>query len=287
MSEHRLNFVKSAQRVLEVLEYFDDERSSATVTDISRALSYPQSSTSVLLRCLRELGFLYYNRFHRTYRPTARAALLGCWAEGGVYRGGKMLDLADAICASTGQTVALSTGNVDYVIHHLHVVRGTAADALPVRSGDLEPFLHSPQGSLVLSSYPDAQARLALHRLNSDEEDPELRVSIADKLKEYQLLRQRGWAISVNEQNDGRGIVAVFLPRAKGGDRMVLSIIATADVMEARGEEFLQIILDERNRVFDHPSEEMVPARSPTSDVVSFSDARLARNASAGHRKAS
>ena len=49
--------IKSAQRVLEVLEYFTHDREEATVMDIARAMGYPQSSTSELLSrttaCLR------------------------------------------------------------------------------------------------------------------------------------------------------------------------------------------------------------------------------------------
>src|SRR5579864_6351280 len=107
MAAPQSHVVKSARRVLEVLEYFDAENPSATVGDISKKLHYPQSSTSILLRCLRDLGFLYYNRTTRKYRPTSRSALLGCWAEGGAYRGGRMLDLLDAVAKRVGETVVL------------------------------------------------------------------------------------------------------------------------------------------------------------------------------------
>ena len=50
--------VKSAARVFEVLEYFDRIRRAATVMEIARTLDYPQSSTSVLLRSMVELGYL-------------------------------------------------------------------------------------------------------------------------------------------------------------------------------------------------------------------------------------
>src|SRR5262245_13976611 len=96
------HLVKCAQRVLAYIEYFNVDRPTATVTDISRALSYPQSSTSVLLRCLRAMGYLYYNRGDRTYRPTARVPLLGCWAEEGNFRGGRMVDLVDTIADRVG-----------------------------------------------------------------------------------------------------------------------------------------------------------------------------------------
>lgn len=78
--------IKSAHRVLEILEYFDQDRRVATVMEMSRTLNYPQSSTSELLRCLTRLGYLHYNRVRRTYSPTARVALLGAWVKPSLFR---------------------------------------------------------------------------------------------------------------------------------------------------------------------------------------------------------
>src|SRR3546814_12145725 len=69
--------VKSAGRALQILEYFDDARREANMIDISRALHYPESSTSILLRSLVALGYLDYDRRKRTYRPNSRVRLLG------------------------------------------------------------------------------------------------------------------------------------------------------------------------------------------------------------------
>jgi DNA-binding IclR family transcriptional regulator len=248
MTKKQAHIVKSAKRVLEVLEYFDRDHPVATVMDISRALSYPQSSTSVLLRCLKELGYLYFNRYDRTYRPTARVALLGSWVGDGVYRAGKVLTLVDRISERLGETVVLSSG-VDHTLHHLHVVRGVSPNAVSIKTGQIEPLLHSAAGELLMASYPDQQIRLALHRLNAEEENPERRVSVGTKLKDLQAVRQRQWILrSVSEGR--RGAVAVLMPRRKGGDRLVLSVVAESRVIDRRGEEFLEVVLEERNRIF-------------------------------------
>jgi len=79
MTAPATKMVKSAQRVMELLEFFTAERPEATVMDIVRVLDYPQSSASELLRCLVSLGYLSYDRYRRTYRPTTRVPLLGSW----------------------------------------------------------------------------------------------------------------------------------------------------------------------------------------------------------------
>jgi hypothetical protein len=69
--------VKSAERVLKILEFFDDIQARATVMDIADTLGLPQSSTSSLLKSLVTLGYLEYEPSNRTYLPTGRVALLG------------------------------------------------------------------------------------------------------------------------------------------------------------------------------------------------------------------
>src|SRR3546814_19151587 len=64
--------VKSAGRVLRILEYFDSVRREACVSEISRTMKWTQSSTSVLLKSLVSLGYLQHDRFRRTYRQIGR-----------------------------------------------------------------------------------------------------------------------------------------------------------------------------------------------------------------------
>lgn len=261
MTESSTHIVKSAQRVLEVIEFFTEDRPAASVTDISRALSYPQSSTSVLLRCLRQLGYLYYDRFNRTYRLTSRAALLGCWSEQGNYRGGRTIDMLDAIAARTSETVVLSTANVDYSVHHLQVRRGNSPRAVAVDPGTAEPLLHNVQGELQLASYPDKHVRLALHRVNAEEANHEKRVNIAEKAAEFQVMREQGWAIGAHAGVNGASAVAVMVPRHRGGDRLVVSVVAADNVIERDGAEFLRIMLEERDRHFASATDDDLPAQ--------------------------
>jgi DNA-binding IclR family transcriptional regulator len=100
--------VKSAARVLEVFEYFDSVRTESTIMDIARALSYPQSSTSVLVKSLVELGYLQHGARYRTYRPTPRVTLLGAWVEPMLSAEGAVLQLMDDLGKATGETIILA-----------------------------------------------------------------------------------------------------------------------------------------------------------------------------------
>jgi IclR family KDG regulon transcriptional repressor len=238
--------IKSAHRVLEILEYFDQDRRHATVMDMSRTLSYPQSSTSELLRCLTRLGYLHYNRFRRTYSPTARVALLGAWVKPALFRGGPILSAIDRVAELIDETVILSTAS-NYVVQHLHVIHGHGEDAIDAHVGDTLPLLHSPQGKLLLSSYQNDHIRSAVHRLNAEEPDLSRHVRLVDVMEELAGLREKGWLIT--EEADGSGCIAVLLPARRGMDRLAISVLASREVIEQRSGEIIATLLDHRNEI--------------------------------------
>lgn len=238
--------IKSAHRVLEILEYFDQDRRVATVMEMSRTLNYPQSSTSELLRCLTRLGYLHYNRVRRTYSPTARVALLGAWVKPSLFRGGPVLSAIDDIAKLTGETVLLST-STNYVLQHLHVIHGNSERAIDAHAGDELPILHSTQGRLLLSSYRNDSIRSAVHRLNAEELDPVRHVRMAELLSEFAVLRDKGWTIE--QDRDGVGCVAVLLPFGRNMDRLTVSIVAEPSVIAARGQEMLELLLSRKTEI--------------------------------------
>ena len=238
--------IKSAHRVLEILEYFDQDRRHATVMDMSRTLSYPQSSTSELLRCLTRLGYLHYNRFRRTYSPTARVALLGAWVKPALFRGGPVLSAIDRVADLIGETVILSTAS-NYVVQHLHVIHGQGADSIDAHVGDTLSLLHSPQGKLLLSSYQNDHIRSAIHRLNAEETDLSRHVRYADVVEELAGLREKGWLIT--EEPEGHGCIAVLLPARRGMDRLVISVLAAPEVIARRAGEIISALLDHRDEI--------------------------------------
>ena len=71
--------VKSARRVLEILERFEAEKRPLGVSEIAQVLGYPLSSTSMLLNTLARLGYLNLDPASRKFAPTMSVAMLGDW----------------------------------------------------------------------------------------------------------------------------------------------------------------------------------------------------------------
>lgn len=229
--------IKSAERVLTVLEYFTVERSEATVTDIVRAYGLPQSSTSELLRCLASLGYLAYDPRRRTFRPTARVALLGAWVLPNLFRHGNLLAMMDELSQETGEIVAAGMP-VGLSVRYVHVLQATRPDRIVIPQGTHRPLMHSAMGRVMLSSMPDEQVRRLVHRLNAEGE-PQWRVSFADLQGELREIRAQGYAVTCNQVTPGGGMVAVLLPDCDG-QTLALGIGGRAEVIESQGRRFAE-----------------------------------------------
>src|ERR1700756_2628914 len=101
------NKAKTARRVIEVLEFFDEQNRQATVMDIARRYNRPQSSTSELLAILVDMGLLYKDPNSRSFTPTPRAAMLGSQCQPTLVRDGRLSMMMDRLVAQTGQGAAV------------------------------------------------------------------------------------------------------------------------------------------------------------------------------------
>ena len=112
--------VKSATRALEIIELFASHRQPLTVTEISNALSIPQSSSSVLLHSLSSAGFITRDRKTRKYVPSIRSVFLGNWIHDALFSDGSLLAALDALSHAAQATVRLGVRNSVYV-RYVHV----------------------------------------------------------------------------------------------------------------------------------------------------------------------
>lgn len=167
------NKAKIARRVVEVMEYFDDEHREATVMDIVRRYGRPQSSTSELLSSLVELGLLYKDSYSRSYSLTARAALLGAAGQPEPIRDGRLVRLLDRLFAQAGLTVVLF-GRVELkaqVLMVRHGPRSSRRVAAELFGGMQAPLTETAAGALLLSTVPRQRCEGMVRRLNAEAAD--------------------------------------------------------------------------------------------------------------------
>ena len=217
--------VKSAQRVLEVLEHFAVRRMPANVQEISDQLDYPQSSTSMLLSTMVALGYLSYDSATRKYRPTWRVMLLGSWIHDEVFGQGSLVSVMDTLRRRTGQSVIIG------IRQNLHVryilsLRGTQS-TYHTAAGQLRPACLSALGKVLLACETDDDIVRIAHRSNAEILAPEQRVEIRGLLEELQQVREQGWAVSTNYPRPGIGGLAMRLPPVSGQPPIAIGLGAS------------------------------------------------------------
>lgn len=233
--------VKSAARVLEVFEYFDRIRGAASVMEIARALGYPQSSTSVLLRSLVELGYLEQDASRRSYIPTPRVTLLGSWIEPLLAPSGEIVRLMNELGAETGETVILGVPSGE-VVRYIHVVQATNSVRLHVGNGTIRPMATSGMGRLFMSAMDEARVRQIVHRYNTEVAVDGNKLSFAAVRRDLAAIRADGYVPSFDRITPGAGGISVLLPVAPHGVPMAIAVAGLSTTINDRREYFVELI---------------------------------------------
>jgi DNA-binding IclR family transcriptional regulator len=233
--------VKSAGRVLEILEYFDDVQQPATVMEVADTLGYPQSSTSALLRSLVALGYLDYDRYKRTYVTSHRVALLGSWVNSDFVSEGSVISLMKELSELTGDTIILATRNGLYV-QYIHLIQATSAARLHVTLGTTRPIAASVSGYAMLSTLSDHEIRRVVMRVNAEADGAKPLVKLADVMTHVQHTREKGYAFSCDMVTRGGGMIAAPLPGPQGSQPLVIGIGGISEVMRAREAELVSVL---------------------------------------------
>jgi DNA-binding IclR family transcriptional regulator len=221
------NKAKIARRVVEVLEFFDEDHPQATVMDIVRRYNRPQSSTSELLSSLVGLGLLYKDPYTRSYTPTPRAALLGCSVQSGMVREGRLPGLIDRLSAQTGLGVAV-LGMVGTTVQIFTWRPGK----WPLRTshteglcgGQQENLTDSAAGLLLLSTVPQPRREGMLRRLNA-EAAPDRKFASAEMAARVQLCQDQGYVTGVAGFGSIADVTAVLLPGQPAGQPLAIALV--------------------------------------------------------------
>lgn len=235
------NLVKSAGRVLEILEYFDDLQRQSTVMEIADALGYPQSSTSALLRSLVTMGYLNYDPQSRTYITSSRVALLGSWVNSHFFAEGAIISMMKELNEQTRDTVVLGMRNGQHV-QYIHVIQATSPARLHMTLGTVRPLAASGAGYAVLATMTDAEVTRIVMRVNAEAREDEPLIKIRELLEKLSVIREKGYAFTCDMVTRGGGMIAAPLPRMAGQPQMIIGIGGISEVMRQREEELAQAL---------------------------------------------
>jgi DNA-binding IclR family transcriptional regulator len=222
------NKAKIARRVIEVLDYFDDDHREATVMDIVRRYDRPQSSTSELLSSLVELGLLYKNPHSRSYSLTPRAALIGASGQSDVVRQGRLVGMLDRLVAQTGLSVALF-GRVCLNAQIISWRSGARTSATrDLYAGLQAPLSDTAAGWLLLSTVTQPRRDGIIRRLNAEASD-EHKFVPTEMAARLHACRDQGHVQGAMGYGSKAAVLAVLLPGQPEDQPLAVGFVYGAD----------------------------------------------------------
>ena len=231
MSSHYRS-IKSAERTLALVELYARHELGLGVGEVADLLDMPQASASMLLRNLKELGFLRYENVGRRYVPTLRMMLLG---GGGSYRIPQFSTLIDRLhalreeCACERAFISMQNGAA--IQHILMLVGDHRTDGGGARS-----LIATASGRMLLSTKKDAEIATWVRR--SEAECATRRrissVRLGDFLRGISEIRRLGYAVNAGDTDPELGAVTVVLDSIPGHDPIVLGLASRIDTMRRR-----------------------------------------------------
>lgn len=184
--------VKSALRVLDLLELFSATTADIKLSDVARQLGMPKSSTSALLNTLIARG--YVEDGGAGYRLAERYRISG-WV-GGPYA--RLLRNAHPVMVELSETlresVFIGVLNAQHMVQYLDKVVSTE----PLRyDADLakERYAHATTiGQVILSGWPQAQLEEYLTAQPPTQVTPKTEIDVARLREQIQRVRECGYA---------------------------------------------------------------------------------------------
>ena len=220
----------TARRIVEILEYFDEQTRDATVMEIARRFNRPQSSTSELLSALVEMGLLYKNPHSRSFSPTPRAAMLGSIFQPSLVRDGRLSLAAEQLTAETGIGAAiLGMVGVDVQIFRWTSGARPLRDLSPntLYGGAQAPLSASAAGWLMLSTLPLRRSDSILHRLRA-EAPPEDLFDLNELRHTIYATGRNGYAVGPAGFGADAQMCAVLLPCGVEEQAIALGLVYDA-----------------------------------------------------------
>ena len=234
--------VKSAVRVLELLELFQEVQRPLSIAEMSASLGYPYSSTAALTKTMAQEGHLREVGRPRRYMPTLRVAALGLWVDHYHGQGGSVLTAMQSLHDGTGHTVVLHGRNGIYS-QFLHLIENPArALEWHVRTGFVRPLSACASGLVYLGTQPDGKIARIAHRCNAEATIPEDRVSPVTLMEEIAQIRRDGHIFAENAGVRGAVYIGVAVPSRDQQDSLVIGFGGLAEEMRARRAEYVSLL---------------------------------------------
>jgi DNA-binding IclR family transcriptional regulator len=247
--------IKSAGRVLQIMSFFDNVQRSASAIEIGASLGYPQSSTSMLLHSMSEMGYLRHDPQRRTYVPSSRMALAGSWLNDRLVSKGPLLELLEELHVVTGQAVLLAT-RLGLFSQYIHVVQAVQ-NVGHLIVGTTRHMTSTGTGHALLSTFEDSQIRRIVRAIGADATGDTAPVKVSEALEKVNFVRRYGFLQASSLTIMGGASIAMPLRCTGVHSTLAIAVFGAAETIDDNCADFLAVMRDSI-RHYQHHFEDTV-----------------------------
>jgi DNA-binding IclR family transcriptional regulator len=248
--------MSALDNAIEILRCFSPRQPEISNSDVIRLTGKPKSSTSRLLRQLKECGLLEQDAVTRRYRPGLLLFELGRLHRTETDFVAVTEARLRAVCASTGHTgyIAVLDGAEQVV---LRVVGGSNPLQVVTPPGVRAPAFATSNGRAMLARLRDAEIRCRLPK-PLPVISPSAPRNATELLARIGEIRRTGYSESSNESLPGVGSLGFALTR--GDSRETIGVALSYPSHTTKAEErarlwqALRAMAVELGRLFDDPA---------------------------------
>lgn len=229
--------IKSAERALELLEYFVNKGSCGVrVKEVCQDLGYPQSSASILLKRLAYLGYLNYDPTKHKFYVTMRIGFLGLDYFGVAPLSKKLSKHLEMLYGLTGELCfAVQRNGAD--LQYIAFKQGKCNIYPKPTVGLRRPMTQAATGRAMLASMELTEVCGIVRRNNFDTSSGSWQVDESELLYDLQIIRGVGYAES--DPKFTPGLIGFAVPYSVEYDVPYALGIATSMNCDFKKKDFL------------------------------------------------
>ncbi|MEC9432665.1 MAG: IclR family transcriptional regulator [Pseudomonadota bacterium] len=234
--------VKSAVRVIEILEFFEAERRALKVSDIVEGLRMPQSSVSTLMKTLAAQGYVEFEPQTRRYRPAARLAFLGHWALGGPGNVEQVQILMRTLAERSEESVLLGAQK-GLFMQYLSIIESPHNLRFSLRPGIVRPLHGSGIGIMLLTRRTDEEIRRIVRRHRAEFGAEDGWPDEERTLENVRQARAQGYIETYGIASRGAGTICTLLPMPGSGPCLGIALGGPLSRLDGHREELREVLI--------------------------------------------
>ncbi|MEM8816447.1 MAG: helix-turn-helix domain-containing protein [Pseudomonadota bacterium] len=214
--------VKSADRVLALLELFERRRKPLSASEVANVTNWPLSSTAALLKSLVQSRYLMQVENGRKYYPSIRLHNLTRWLGTELLSSGESVhDLLSTLLDQFGETITLSVRR-GLAMEFVEILLGTKRAVMKVQEGDTFDLFGSAIGIAALAATDDGKIEELLKRARRIQ--PDVSLDRETILGRVESCRELGYYTGYDHAIEGLGAIALPLTAAGTASTYVIAV---------------------------------------------------------------